>query len=156
MASVVACTAMPCPVHTYRCVVPPLPAIHIRRCLISFPKRCPEDCVHSHMPTGSPWKPSKTLEILVFLHAPSKGGPYCFRQNLTVSPKTFKNLVKMNVFTVRSCASPSPARSGPRFRSRIPRGALQKTIGITCVSACPPKGLTLLFPSKPYCFSETL
>ena len=134
--------------------------------MISFPKHSYEDCVHSHMPTGRPWNLQKTLEILVFLHVPSKGGSYCYHQNLTVSPKTFKNLVKMNVFIVRSCASPSPARSGPELRSRIPRGTLQKTLVFLVFLRCRPWNSTggrcpqdadlivsvkiLLFLGKPY------
>ena len=66
---------------------------------------------------------------------------YSFRQNLIVSPKCFKNLVKMNVFTIRSCASPSPARSGPWLRSWIPRGSPSKTIGNPCVSEVPLLGI---------------
>ena len=80
----------------------------------------------------------KPLEFLVFLHAPPKGGSYSYRQNLTVIEKTFKTLVKMNNSAMWPSASPSPARSGPRRPSRIPRGPPSETIGIPCVSEVPP------------------
>ena len=88
--------------------------MHIRRCEITIPGCLQEEPCIPHTPTGCPWKPSKTLEILVFLHVPSKGGPYSFRQNLIVSPKTFKILVKMNVFIVRSLPTATQRRSRPR------------------------------------------
>ena len=134
--------------------------------MISIPCYSHEEPCIPHTPTGCPWKPSKTLEILVFLHVPSKGGSYDFHQNLIFSPKTFKNLVKMNVLKIRSCASPSPARSGTGLRTRIPRGALQKTLVFLVFLRCRPWNSTggrcphdadltvpvktLLFLSNPY------
>ena len=44
------------------------------------------------------------------------------------TPKPFKNLVKMNDFAVRPCASPSPVPSGPWRPPWIPRGAPFKNI----------------------------
>ena len=60
--------------------------------------------------------------FLVFLYAPPKGGPDQYHKNLTITPKPFKNLVKMDDFAVWPCASPSPARSGPWRPRWIPRG----------------------------------
>ncbi len=44
----------------------------------------------------------------------------------------------MNNSAMWPSASPSPARSGPRRPSRIPRGRPSETIGIPCVSEVPP------------------
>ena len=115
---------------------------------------------------AAPGNLQKPLGNVMILHAPSNGGSYLFRENLTFSPKTFKNIVKMNIFIVRSCAGPSPARSGPRLRSRIPRGGLQKTLEILVFLRCRPWNSTggpsprdadltvpvktLLFLSNPY------
>ena len=46
--------------------------------------------------------------------------PYCFRQNLIFSLKTFKSIVKMNVFIVRSLPTDTQRRSGAR-RARSDR-----------------------------------
>ena len=89
----------------------------------------------SRLPPGNLRKP---LEFLVFLYALQKGRPDAFHQNLTLSQKSFKNLVKMNNSAMWPSASPSPARSGPRRPSRIPRGPPSETIGIPCVSEVPP------------------
>ena len=83
-------------------------------------------CRHaSRLPPGDLQKP---WEILVFLHAPPKGGPYQYHRNLTNTQKPFKNQSKMNDFTVWPCASPSPARSGSWRPRWIPRGAPFKNI----------------------------
>ena len=43
----------------------------------------------------------------------------------------------MDDFTVSPSTSPSPVRSGPWLRTRIPRGAPSKTIGIPCIFEVP-------------------
>ena len=52
----------------------------------------------THAPRASLQPPlgnlRKQWKFLVFLHAPPRGGPYCFFENLTVSPKPYKTLVK--------------------------------------------------------------
>ena len=74
----------------------------------------------------------------MFLHAPPKGRPDSYQQNLIVIEKPFENLVKMNNFTIRSCTSPSPARSGPWLPSWIPQGGIQKTLVFLVFLRCRP------------------
>ena len=74
----------------------------------------------------------------MFLRAPPRGGSDHYRQNLTINEKPFKNLVKMNNSAMWPSGNLSPARSGPRRPSRIPRGPPSETIGIPCVSEVPP------------------
>ena len=120
-------------------------ACHIRPCLISFPKHSPEDCVHSHMPTGRPWNLQKTLEILVFLHVPSKGGSYSFRQNLIVSPKTFTT--ENEGFYYKILRQPLAGAKRVGAPQLDPTGAPSKNIGFPCVSEVPPLG----FHWRPLC-----
>ena len=92
----------------------------------------------------------KQWKILVFLHAPPKGGSDAYRQNPTLIEKTFKNLVKMDDFTMTYCASPSLARSGPWLRSRIPQGPPSKPMGNPCVSEVAPLEICWR-PQSPRC-----
>ena len=77
---------------------------------------------------------------LCFCIPPPKGGTDTYRPILTLIEKPFKNLVKMNKSALWPSASPSPARSGPRRPSPIPRGPPSKNIGIPCVSDVSPLG----------------
>ena len=81
---------------------------HIMQLEISFPGPCALKPCFPQLPTAARANVQKTLEFLAFLHDPPKGRPYNYRQNLIISPKPFKNLGKMNVFIIRSCADPVP------------------------------------------------
>ena len=106
--------------------------------------------------------PAKSM---IFLHVPAQGVSYGFLENLTVSRKPFKNLMKMHLFAVAACASPWLADGGAWISSWIPAVPLPKTIIKLCCR-CAPSGIppattttripTLRIPWKSYGFSKTM
>ena len=133
----------------------------VRLCATSSPVRS-----GSWTPRRIPQGPlSETVEKHAFPARPPKGRMLLIHQNVINSPKPFKNIVEMNISTVRLGASPSPVPSGSWTPRRIPQGTPSKTvenmrfwggaIGIP-VEVTVLKMPTLLIRPKPYWFTENI